>query len=194
MRLLGDSSPPLLLSLLLAQLSAFASGSPASRRPHGDFDKLANQTLHLLKLTKALLKDHVVEGEIEHRFHSLPVLNSSANDLQALQVKVTLPQMLSDFYSYELHFEWLKRASRPHGHSHLPRVTEVLTVLKSVNSTLQRQLVKMGLSRLPPPSPSLPAHTLPLWEVAHASRELLQQLRLFSDWASRALIALKSKA
>lgn len=51
---LGESSSSLLLSLLLAQLHLLTSAFP-SRRIHTDFDKLTNQTRHLLKLTQDLL-------------------------------------------------------------------------------------------------------------------------------------------
>lgn len=54
--MLGDSSSSLLLSLLLAQLHLLASAFPAQpRRIQTDFDKLTNQTRHLLKLTQDLL-------------------------------------------------------------------------------------------------------------------------------------------
>ncbi|XP_066568531.1 uncharacterized protein il11a [Amia ocellicauda] len=193
MKLVADASPSILLSLLLAQLPAFIGCFPAKARFHGDFDKLTNQMQHLLRQTKTLLKDHAIDVSVEPRFQSLPVVTNTASDLTALQVKPTLTQILSDMQVYERHFDWLTQLLRRQGQAHPVKLGDVHHTLKAVNSALIRQMVKLDMSR--PVSPSLsplPSSPLP-WELVQISREFLQQLRLYSDWSFRALLALKAK-
>nr|XP_055065783.1 uncharacterized protein il11a isoform X1 [Misgurnus anguillicaudatus] len=189
---LGDSSS-LLLSLLLAQLHLLTSAFP-SRRFHPDFDKLTNQTRHLLKLTQDLLKDPVFGTEVDHhRFKSLPAINSKVGDLNNLEFKPTLSQLHADLKSFEHHFEWLNRITRRQQHSSVPKLTDMISHIKSLINSLQRQMTRAEAPRIPVPSPSLPPTPAYHWEVVQSSQELLQQFRLFCDWASRVFLTLKSK-
>ncbi|XP_030641447.1 interleukin-11 [Chanos chanos] len=195
MKVLIDSSSSLLFSLLLAQLPLFTSAFPAHhRRFHADFEKLTNQTKHLLKLTQDLLKEPVFDTEISHhRFKSLPAISSRASDLSTLELKPTLSQLHADLKSFEHHFEWLNKATRKQHHVFVPKLGELITHIKGLINALQRQMVKAEAPRLPAPSPSLPSHPSFHWEMVQTSHELLQQFRIFCDWASRALLTLKSK-
>uniref|UniRef100_A0A9J8CD02 Interleukin 11a n=1 Tax=Cyprinus carpio carpio TaxID=630221 RepID=A0A9J8CD02_CYPCA len=141
MKLLGDSSSSLLLSLLLAQLHLLASAFPAQpRRIQTDFDKLTNQTRHLLKLTQDLLKDPVFGTEVDHhRFKSLPAISSRVSDLSSLEFKPTLSQLYADLKSFEHHFEWLNR-TRKQQHSSVPKLTDMISHIKSLIHSLQRQV------------------------------------------------------
>ncbi|XP_067305048.1 interleukin-11 isoform X1 [Pseudorasbora parva] len=192
---LGDSSSSLLLSLLLAQLHLLASAFPAHpRRIQTDFDKLTNQTRHLLKLTQDLLKDPVFSAEIDqHRLKSLPALSSRVSDLTTLEFKPTLSQLHADLKSFEHHFEWLNRITRKQHHSSVPKLTDMISHIKSLINSLQRQMTKAEAPRIPVPSPSLPPNPAFHWEVVQSSQELLQQFRLFCDWASRVFLTLKSR-
>ncbi|XP_063054858.1 interleukin-11 [Engraulis encrasicolus] len=194
MKLLVDSSSSLLLSLLLAQLPLFTSGQPRRFHVHNDFDKLTNQTRHLLKLTQDLMKEHSLDTEIEnHRFKSLPSMGNRATDLSSLELKPTLSQLHADLKSFEHHFEWLHRISRKHQHASIPKLLEIISQIKTLVNSLQRQMGKIEAPRIPLPSPSLPPHPAFHWEVVQSSLELLQQFRLFCDWATRAFLTLKSK-
>ncbi|XP_026084451.1 uncharacterized protein LOC113059949 [Carassius auratus] len=194
MKLLGDSSSSLLLSLLLAQLHLLASALPAQpRRIQTDFDKLTNQTRHLLKLTQDLLKDPVFGTEIEHnRFKFLPAISSRVSDLSSLEFKPTLSQLYADLKSFEHHFEWLNRITRKH--SSVPKLTDMISHIKSLIHSLQRQMVRAEAPRIPVASPSLPPNLAFHWDVVQSSQELLQQFRLFCDWASRVFLTLKSRS
>uniref|UniRef100_A0A8C1LKQ1 Interleukin 11a n=3 Tax=Cyprinus carpio TaxID=7962 RepID=A0A8C1LKQ1_CYPCA len=191
---LGDSSSSLLLSLLLAQLHLLASAFPAQpRRIQTDFDKLTNQTRHLLKLTQDLLKDPVFGTEVDHhRFKSLPAISSRVSDLSSLEFKPTLSQLYADLKSFEHHFEWLNR-TRKQQHSSVPKLTDMISHIKSLIHSLQRQMTRAEASRIPVPSPSLPPNLAFHWEVVQSSQELLQRFRLFCDWASRVFLTLKSR-
>uniref|UniRef100_A0A4W4FN14 Interleukin 11a n=1 Tax=Electrophorus electricus TaxID=8005 RepID=A0A4W4FN14_ELEEL len=192
---LVDSPSSLLFSVLLAQLPIFTSAFPAHpRRQHPDFDKLTNQTRHLQKLTHDLINDHEFDTAIDHhRFKSLPAINSRANDLSSLEVRPTLSQLHADLKSFEHHFEWLSKATRKHHHSSAPKLGEMISHIKSLINSLQRQMVRVEAPRIPIPSPSLPPHPSFHWEMDQSSQELLQRFRLFCDWAARALLSLKSK-
>ncbi|KAG5271820.1 hypothetical protein AALO_G00184350 [Alosa alosa] len=193
MKLLVDSSS-LLLSLLLAQLPLFTSAKPLRYPVHNDFDKLTNQTKHLLKLTQDLLKEHSLDTEIEnHRFKSLPSMGNRATDLSSLELKPTLSQLHADLRSFEHHFDWLHRITQKHKHSSIPKLMEIIHQIKILMNSLQRQMGRMEAPRLPFPNPSMPPHPAFHWEVAQSSIELLQQFRLFCDWATRAFLTLKSK-
>ncbi|XP_048009816.1 uncharacterized protein il11a isoform X2 [Megalobrama amblycephala] len=193
-RLLGDSSSSLLLSLLLAQLHLLASAFPAHpRRIQPDFDKLTNQTRHLLKLTQDLL-DPVFGAEIDHhRFKSLPAISSRVSDLTSLEFKPTLSQLHADLKSFEHHFEWLNKITRKQHQSSVPKLTDMISHIKILINSLQRQMTRAEAPRIPVPSPSLPPTPAFHWEVVQSSQELLQQFRLFCDWASRVFLTLKSR-
>ncbi|XP_056619422.1 uncharacterized protein il11a [Triplophysa dalaica] len=194
MKLLGESSSSLLLSLLLAQLHLLTSAFP-SRRIHTDFDKLTNQTRHLLKLTQDLLKDPVFGTDIEHhRFKSLPAISNRVSDLNTLEFKPALSQLHADLKSFEHHFEWLNRITRKQLHSSVPKLTDMISLIKSLINSLQRQMTRAEAPRIPVPSPSLPPNPSFHWEVVQSSQELLQQFRLFCDWASRVFLTLKSRS
>ncbi|KAI1885824.1 hypothetical protein AGOR_G00207760 [Albula goreensis] len=194
MKLLVDASSSLLFSLILAQLPFLTSALPLNHKRGPDLEKLTNQTRHLLKLTQELRKDHVV-GEVEHILKSLPTMTSKTSDLSSLQLKTTLPQLLFDLQSFELHLEWLSRASRKHRHTaspNLAKLGDLIVHTKTISASLQRQMLKVDALRLPTPTPSLPP--LPeVWNLVQCSREILDQFSLFLDWASRALLTLKSK-
>ncbi|XP_052003588.1 uncharacterized protein il11a [Xyrauchen texanus] len=194
MKLLGDSSS-LLLSLLLGQLHLFTSAFPAHHRHRfHDFDKLTNQTRHLLKLTQDLLKDPVFGTEVDHhRFKSLPAISSRVSDLNSLEFKPTLSQLHADLKSFEHHFEWLNRVTRKQQHNSVPKLTDMISYTKSLINSLQRQMTRAEAPRIPVPSPSLPPNPAFHWEVVQSSQELLQQFRLFCDWASRVFLTLKSR-
>ncbi|XP_067259308.1 interleukin-11 isoform X2 [Chanodichthys erythropterus] len=194
MKLLGDSSSSLLLSLLLAQLHLLASAFPAHpRRIQPDFDKLTNQTRHLLKLTQDLL-DPVFGAEIDHhRFKSLPAISSRVSDLTSLEFKPTLSQLHADLKSFEHHFEWLNKITRKQHQSSVPKLTDMISHIKILINSLQRQMTRAEAPRIPVPSPSLPPTPAFHWEVVQSSQELLQQFRLFCDWASRVFLTLKSR-
>lgn len=195
MKLLVDTSFSLLFSLLLAQLPMLTSAAPHNHRRLPDLEKLTNQTRNLLRMTQDLLKDHVINTDIEHRLKSLPAMTNKASDLSSLKLKETLPQLLVDLQSFELHFEWLTRPTWKHVHAasfNLSKLRELTSHIKTFHAFLQRQVLKADAQCLPSPTPSLP----PLsgaWDMVQSSLELLQQFRLFCDWASRALLTLKSK-
>ncbi|KAJ8289917.1 hypothetical protein GJAV_G00006730 [Gymnothorax javanicus] len=196
MKLLVDTSSSLLFSLMLAQLPLLTSAAPHNHRRVPDLEKLTNQTRNLLKLTQDLLNDHVIDTEIEHRFKSLPVMNNKASDLSSLKLKETLSQLHLDLQSFELHFEWLSQAAKKRHHHaaslSMPKLGELISHIKTFNASLQRQMLKADAPRLPSPTPSLPP--LPAaWDMVQSSLELVQQFYLFCDWASRALLTLKSK-
>ncbi|KAG9344918.1 hypothetical protein JZ751_009458, partial [Albula glossodonta] len=163
--MLVDASSSLLFSLILAQLPFITSALPLNHKRGPDLEKLTNQTRHLLKLT------------------------------QELRLKTTLPQLLFDLQSFELHLEWLSRASRKHRHTaspNLAKLGDLIVHTKTISASLQRQMLKVDALRLPTPTPSLPP--LPeVWNLVQCSREILDQFSLFLDWASRALLTLKSK-
>uniref|UniRef100_A0AAY4AIZ7 Interleukin 11a n=1 Tax=Denticeps clupeoides TaxID=299321 RepID=A0AAY4AIZ7_9TELE len=196
--MLVDSASSLLLSVLLAQLPLFTSALPVQhRRPahHADFDKLTNQTRHLLKLTQDLMKEHAFDHDVEnHRFKSLPAMSSRATDLSSLELKPTLSQLHADFKSFEKHFEWLKKASQRHQNTSIPKLVEIISQIKSLINALHHQMQKVEAPRQTAPSPSLPPHPIFHWEMVQSSHELLQQFRLFCDWATRAFLTLKSKS
>ncbi|XP_056142597.1 uncharacterized protein il11a [Lampris incognitus] len=194
MKLLVDSSSSLLFSLLLAQLPLFTSASPVSRRFH-ELDKLSNQTKNLLKLTQDLLKEHAFDSDMEpHRFRSLPAMtNRAASDLSNLELKPTLSQLHADLKLFEHHFEWLNRVSRKHHHRALPKLGEVIREMKTLITLVHRQMVKVEAPKLPPASPSLPPNLPYQFDVLQSSHELLQQFKLFCDWAYRVFISLKPK-
>lgn len=194
MKLLVDTSFSLLFSLLLAQLPVLTSAAPHNHRrlPEKDLEKLTNQTRHLLRLTQDLLKDHVINTDIEHRLKTLPAMTNKASDLSSLKLNETLPQLLVDLQSFKLHFEWLTRKPIHAASFNLSKLRELTSHIKTFHTFLQRQVLKVDAQLLPSPTPSLP----PLsgaWDRVQSSLELLQQFRLFCDWASRALVTLKSR-
>ncbi|KAJ8287825.1 hypothetical protein COCON_G00004840 [Conger conger] len=189
MKLLVDTSFSLLFSLLLAQPALLTLAAPHN---HRQLESLTNQTRNLLKLTKDLLNDHVIDTEIEHRFTSLPAMTNKASQLSSLKLKETLQQLLLDFKSFELHFEWLKQASRRHRLQTLPNWTKLIPLIKTLSDNLQHHMSKVGVTQLPSPTPSLPPFPS-IWDTGNASLEVLQRFRLFCDWASRALQTLKSR-
>ncbi|XP_029928989.1 interleukin-11 [Myripristis murdjan] len=195
MRLLVDSSSSLLFSLLLAQLPVFTSASPVPQRRLHDLDRLSNQTKNLLKLTQDLLREHAFDSDIEpHRFGSLPAMgNRAANDLNNLELKPTLSQLHADLKLFEHHFEWLNKVSKKHHHPALPKLGEMIREMKSLISLLHRQMQRVEAPRLTPAPPSLPPHLPYQFDVLQSSHELLQQFKLFCDWAYRAFICLKPK-
>lgn len=193
MKLLVDSSSSLLLSLLLAQLPIFTSAFPASPRRSHDLDKLTNQTKHLLKVTNDLLKDHFAELEHleHHRFKSLPIMNNRAIDLHSLELKPTLSQLHADLTMFEKHFIWLNNASRKHQHHTLPKLTEMINLIKSLNAILHHQMGKVDAPKLPSATPSLPPRLNTQFDVLQSSQELLQQFERYCSWAYRAFLSLK---
>ncbi|KAG9276009.1 interleukin-11 [Astyanax mexicanus] len=198
MKLLLDSSSSLLFSVLLAQLPLLTSALPAQSRrhphSHADLDKLTNQTRHLQKLTHDLINDHELDSVIDHhRFKSLPAINGRANDLSSLELKTTLSQLHTDLKSFEHHFEWLNKVTKKHQHSTAPKLGEMISHIKSLINSLQRQMSRVDAQRNPVPSPSLPPHPTSHWEMDQSSQELLQRFRLYCDWATRAFLSLKSK-
>nr|XP_698974.6 uncharacterized protein il11a [Danio rerio] len=188
MKLLGDSSSSLLLSLLLAQLHLLASAFPVHhRRNQIDFDKLSNQTKLLLTLTRNLLKDRVFSTEINHhRFKSLPAISSRASDFATLEVKPTLSQLHANLKSFQHHFEWLNNITHKQQHS-IPKLTDMVSHIGGLVNSLQRQMNHIGAPRLTVPSPSLPPIPAFHWEMVQTSQELLEQFSLFCDWAARVL-------
>ncbi|KAM3849568.1 interleukin-11 [Diretmus argenteus] len=193
--MLGDSSSSLIFSLLLAQLPVFTSPSPVPQRRLHDLDKLSNQTKSLLKLTQDLLKEHAFDSDVEpYRFRSLPEMsNRSANDLNNLELKPTLSQLHADLKLYEHHFEWLNKVSKKHQHPALPKLGEMIKEMKALINLLHRQMLRVEAPKLTPASPSLPPHLTYQFDVLQSSHELLQQFKLFCDWAYRAFISLKPK-
>ncbi|KAL4616732.1 interleukin-11 [Arapaima gigas] len=139
----------------------------------------------------AFQKDHVIGVEIEHRFKTLPAVTNKVTDLSTLEVKSTLSQLHTDLQLFDLHFEWLNKVSKNRKHATLPKLAELIHHLKSLKFSLQRQMTKLQVSRLPIPSPSLPPIDVNEWEVAQSSLELLQKFRLFCDWALRVFLSLK---
>ncbi|XP_034144542.1 uncharacterized protein il11a [Esox lucius] len=196
MKLLVDSSFSLLLSLLLTQLPLFTSAVPAPYRRLHDLDKLTNQTKNLRQMAADLLKEHAFETDLEHhRFKSLPVMNNRASDINSLEMKPTLSQLHNELKSFEHHFAWLSRASKKHHHP-LPKLVEMITLIKTLITTLERQMSRVDAERLPNPVPvpSLPPHLPSQWDVLQSSQELLQQFRLFCDWAQRVFSVLSTKS
>ncbi|MFT7815923.1 interleukin-11 [Arapaima gigas] len=141
--------------LLMASMLSMSSALPAHHRHMGEAE-ITNQTRHLLKLTQELLKDHVIGVEIEHRFKTLPAVTNKVTDLSTLEVKSTLSQLHTDLQLFDLHFEWLNKVSKNRKHATLPKLAELIHHLKSLKFSLQRQMTKLQVSRLPIPSPSLP--------------------------------------
>ncbi|XP_030227274.1 interleukin-11 isoform X1 [Gadus morhua] len=197
-RVLLDSSSSLLFSLLLAQLPVFSSASPVQQRKlqPQDLDRLSNQTKNLLKLTQDLLREHAFDADLEpHRFRTLPAMSQrAASDLQNLELKPTLSKLHADLKLFEHHFEWLNRVSKKHQHPSLPKLAEIIREMKNLMNLLNRQIVTAGASRLPHVAPSLPTSLPYQFDVLQSSHELLQQFKLFCDWAYRAFISLKPKA
>ncbi|XP_066538541.1 interleukin-11 [Hoplias malabaricus] len=198
MKLLLDSSSSLLFSVLLAQLPLLSSALPAHpRRPpptHADLDKLTNQTRHLQRLTHDLINDKEFDSVIDHhRFKSLPAISSKANDFSSLELKPTLSQLHADLKSFEHHFEWLSKVTKKHHHSTAPKLGEMISHMKTLISSLQRQMARVEAPRLPVPSPSLPPYPSFHWEMDQSSQELLERFRLYCDWAARAFLSLKAK-
>ncbi|KAJ8392865.1 hypothetical protein AAFF_G00070690 [Aldrovandia affinis] len=196
MKLLVETSFSLLFSLLLAQLPLLTSAFPHhNHRRIPDLEKLINQTRNLLKITQDLLNDPLIGTEIEHRFKSLPAMTGRGRDINSLELKPTLSRLLVDLQSFELHFEWLSRASRKHRQAGTPKLAklgEIISFIKILSASLQRQMLRVDAQRLPTPTPSLP--TLPdAWNMVQSSQELFQQFRLFCDWASRALMVIKAQ-
>ncbi|XP_028677883.1 interleukin-11 [Erpetoichthys calabaricus] len=182
----------------LALLSVFASLTGVTSAPfrfHPDFDVLVNHAQALLKESKQALhllkKVSSLEGE--HKLESLPVLAASATDMSNIQVKATLSKLLSDLRAYEKHIEWVKATSEKHHHVQLPKMHAVLSRLQNFAGSLEHQIVKLGLVPPKSPSPALPPLNSNTWSVIQASHAILQNLRLFSDWAVRALLALTGK-
>lgn len=196
MKLLLDSSSSLLLSLLLAQLPVFSSASPVHPRRLPDLDRLSNQTKNLLKLTQDLLREHAFDADMEpHRFRTLPAMgNLSASNLQNLELKPTLSKLHADLKLFEHHFEWLNRVSKKHHHPSPPKLAEIIKEMKSLLILLQRQMVRADAPRLNHVTPTLPTSLPHQIDVLQSSHELLQQFKLFCDWAYRALISLKPRA
>ncbi|XDV40044.1 hypothetical protein PO909_009204 [Leuciscus waleckii] len=140
-------------------------------------------------------KDPVFGAEIDHhRFKSLPAISSRVSDLTTLEFKPTLSQLHADLKSFEDHFEWLNRITRKKNHSSVPKLTDMISHIKSLINSLQRQMTRAEAPRIPVPSPSLPPNPTFHWEVVQSSQELLQQFRLFCDWASRVFLTLKSRS
>ncbi|XP_062321897.1 uncharacterized protein il11a [Osmerus eperlanus] len=193
MKLLVDSSSSLLLSLLLAQLSLFTSAHPVNHRRLQELDKLTNQTRNLMKVTNDLLKEHFSDLEHleHHRFKSLPVMNHRASDVHSLELKPTLSLLHHDLTMFEKHFLWLNNASRRHHHPALPKLTEMMSLIKALNTTLQRQMGRVDAPKLTLVTPSLPPQLHNQFEVLQSSHELLQQFERFCSWAHRALISLR---
>nr|XP_024002878.1 interleukin-11 [Salvelinus alpinus] len=165
-QVLVDSSSSLLLSLLLAQLPLFTSAVPAPyRRPNvvHELDRLANQTKNLRQITADLL------------------------------MRPTLSQLHADLKSFEHHFAWLSRASRKHHHPALPKLGQMMSLIKSLTSMLEHQMMRVDAQRLSPPSPSMPPHPSQ-FDVLQSSQELLLQFRLFCDWAQRVFSVLSTKS
>ncbi|KAK6468646.1 interleukin-11-like [Huso huso] len=133
------------------------------------------------------------DADGDHKLDSLPVLSVSATNLSTAQVKSTLSKLLSDLFSYEKHFDWLRRVSeRPH-HGHLPKVGGVLTHIRNMIASLQHQMIQLNVPRPPPPSPSLPPPHPPVWEAVQTAHAILKSFRLFSDWSVRALLSLSDR-
>ncbi|KAJ3598385.1 hypothetical protein NHX12_001895 [Muraenolepis orangiensis] len=191
-----DSSSSLLLSLLLAQLPVFSSALPVHPRKLHDLDRLSNQTKNLLKLTQDLLREHAFDADLEHhRFRTLPAMsNRAANDLQNLELKPTLSKLHADLKLFEHHFEWLNRVSKKHHHPSLPKLTEIIREMKSLMNLLHRQILRVEAPTLNHVAPSLPTSLPYQFDVLQSSQELLQQFKLFCDWAYRAFISLKPRA
>ncbi|XP_042565075.1 interleukin-11 [Clupea harengus] len=140
------------------------------------------------------MREHSLDTEIEnHRFKSLPSMGNRATDLSALELKPTLSQLHADLKTFEYHFDWLHRVSRKHQHAAIPKLVEIIAQIKNLINSLQRQMGRMDAPKLNLPFPSLPPHPTVHWEVVQSSLELLQQFRLFCDWATRAFLTLKSK-
>ncbi|XP_055758994.1 interleukin-11-like [Salvelinus fontinalis] len=197
-RVLVDSSSSLLLSLLLAQLPLFTSAVPAPyRRPNvvHELNRLANQTKNLRQITADLLKEHAFETDPEqHRFKSLPLMNNRASDINSLEMRPTLSQLHADLKSFEHHFAWLSRASRKHHHPALPKLGQMMSLIKSLTSMLEHQMMRVDAQRLSPPSPSMPPAPPSQFDVLQSSQELLLQFRLFCDWAQRVFSVLSTKS
>uniref|UniRef100_A0A4W5MTX3 Interleukin 11a n=1 Tax=Hucho hucho TaxID=62062 RepID=A0A4W5MTX3_9TELE len=160
--------------------------------------------LHLLRATEIqyvlfclffLQKEHAFETDPEqHRFKSLPVMNNRASDINSLEMRPTLSQLHADLKSFEHHFAWLSRASRKHHHPALPKLGQMMSLIKSLTSMLEHQMMRVDAQRLSPPSPSLPPPPPSQFDVLQSSQELLLQFRLFCDWAQRVFSVLSTKS
>lgn len=56
------------------------------------------------------------------------------------QFKPTLSQLHADLKSFEHHFEWLNRITRKQHHSSIPKLTDMISHIKSLINALQRQV------------------------------------------------------
>uniref|UniRef100_A0A673VVZ3 Interleukin-11-like n=1 Tax=Salmo trutta TaxID=8032 RepID=A0A673VVZ3_SALTR len=111
-----------------------------------------------------------------------------------LQMRPTLSQLHADLKSFEHHFAWLSRASRKHHHPALPKLGQMMSLIKSLTSMLEHQMMRVDAQRVSPPSPSMPPPPPSQFDVLQSSQELLLQFRLFCDWAQRVFSVLSTKS
>lgn len=69
------------------------------------------------------------------------------------QLKPTLSQLHADLKSFEHHFDWLINVTRRHQHSSSRKVGEMMSHMRNLINSLQRQVTR--LHHLCPPSPEL---------------------------------------
>ncbi|KAM9405148.1 uncharacterized protein il11a isoform 3-T4 [Salvelinus alpinus] len=147
------------------------------------------------RMTPMQWKEHAFETDPEqHRFKSLPLMNNRASDINSLEMRPTLSQLHADLKSFEHHFAWLSRASRKHHHPALPKLGQMMSLIKSLTSMLEHQMMRVDAQRLSPPSPSMPPPPPSQFDVLQSSQELLLQFRLFCDWAQRVFSVLSTKS
>lgn len=60
--------------------------------------------------------------------------------LSQTQFKPALSQLHADLKSFEHHFEWLNRITRKQLHSSVPKLTDMISHIKSLINSLQRQV------------------------------------------------------
>lgn len=60
-----------------------------------------------------------------------------------LQMRPTLSQLHADLKSFEHHFAWLSRASRKHHHPALPKLGQMMSLIKSLTSMLEHQVTAL---------------------------------------------------
>ncbi|MEE6483195.1 hypothetical protein FKM82_013462 [Ascaphus truei] len=147
---------------------------------------------HLLGDTKRLFNNfkakYPLEGE--HKLDTLPVLSMNAVDLSNIQVTTGLTKLTSDLFTYQKHFDWLKKAA------HVVRDHEFTSIHNRIDKLVKKMdhlMIKLNIARVSdPPVPQLPNSTTQ-WGVVQTGHAIFDHFHLFLDYATRVLVLMRNK-
>ncbi|XP_065138211.1 uncharacterized protein il11b [Paramisgurnus dabryanus] len=189
MRLLPESTLPLIFLMTWTELFPFTVGRPVSSSQGREGLQRLQDEMRMLStlLTEKMDMSEMME-DFERDLTSLPTLRFTAQDLKSLEVSRTLADLHSGLTSFLFHLDWLMQKQEELGMDS-SKTQKIIHRIKSISRKVLKEIGSAPPEFVHPTLPTINTS----WRMYQTTMEIQKKLYLFCDWYRRALGVLKHR-